>query len=246
MKIVALIPARAGSKRIPGKNTKHLCGEPLIAYAIAAAIESDAFTDVMVCTDDDAIVAGTLKNFPMVNLRVRDIVPDEQPDIEWVSDALDVVTAARGRYPEALSILRPTSPFRTADTIRRAVAQFKRSECHSLRAVELVKETPYKMWTWEGPGYPILPLMPDLNPQGVPYHSTPTQTHPKVYRQNASLELVWSWVVRDLHSLSGSKVVPFFTEGYEGLDINTPEDWLEAERIAAAHPELLPNVPTPV
>ena len=233
--MVALIPARAGSRRIPGKNTKVLAGHPLIAYTIAAAKESGVFSQIMVCTDDQDAIDIT-KGLGESWFR-RKAVSDDQRDVEWVRDAIDTWLAR----PESFAILRPTSPFRTAETIRRAHRQFTRSEVHSIRAVELVTEHPGKMWELRPSGC-IAPLLEYKHPDGTPWHSSPTQTLPTYFRQNASLEMAWSYVVTAYGTISGSKVAPFFTEGYEGLDLNTETDWDRAEAIAAAHPEALPRV----
>jgi N-acylneuraminate cytidylyltransferase len=87
------------------------------------------------------------------------------------------------------------------------------------------------MWAWDGAGYPMTPLLSYQRSDGTPWHSSPTQTLPTFYMQNASLEMCWAYVARDLHSITGKKVVPFLTEGYEGFDLNTDRDWHEAERL---------------
>ena len=141
------------------------------------------------------------------------------------------------------AILRPTSPFRTAATIRRAYDQFKRTpDVDSLRAVEPVKQHPGKMWAYEGPGYPITPLLGYTRSDGVPWHSAPTQTLPTFYVQNASLEMAWTRTVTQLGSIAGKKVLPFFTKGYEGFDLNTPEDWELAEQLIATGKVQLPSI----
>lgn len=255
MNLVALIPARKGSQRCPGKNTRPFCGVPLWRRAVQVARASGVFPPasggVMVVTDDEAILnAGDVSDCYIVP-RSSASATHDAPDILWVQEALKHVGQAPSTLgklspqmscpaPHALVILRPTSPFRTAETIRRAVRQFSRSECHSLRAVQPVTQTPYKMWRCAGPGYPMLPVLDERNPAGVPWHSTPTQTHPPVYIQNACLEIVWTYIARDHHSLSGTSVIPFFTEGDEGFDLNTEEDWARAEALAASHPELIP------
>ena len=238
---VALIPARGGSRRIPRKNIRLLGGQPLVHWTIRAALDAQMFSRVIVSSDDEQILAacGSFDVLPMLRPQTSD---DHEPDIVWVTDTLK-------RYhdcPSAFAILRPTSPFRQAETIWRAWAEFKRQEVHSLRAVQPVTEHPGKMWTWEGPGYPIKPLLDrfivrgssddDINPikHAVPWHSSPTQSLPTIYRQNASLEIAWSYVPLQLGSIAGTKVAPFFTNDIEGMDINTEDDWEEAERIATA------------
>ena len=230
MTIVALIPARAGSRRIPGKNTKLLGGHPLIAYTIAAAHESGIFATVCVCADEyEVCLYATQADCAAV---LREPVSDHQPDIEWVREAIGLLE----ERPDAFAILRPTSPFRTAETIRRCYQEFREmADCgDSLRAVEPVKQTPYKMWTWLGPGYPITPFSDRKHPDGTPYHSSPTQSLPTVYIQNSSLEMAWTANVEVHGTIHGRKVGPFFTDGHEGFSIDYPEDWEQAERLLAA------------
>jgi hypothetical protein len=93
----------------------------------------------------------------------------------------------------------------------------------------------------------MLPLLeqkqgPYSDYPGTPSHSMPTQGLPRVWIQNSSLEMSWTSNVTEGGTIAGDRVWPFFTEGYEGFAIDTPEDWAEAERIAAAHPELLPQI----
>lgn len=222
--MVALIPARAGSKRIPGKNTKLLAGHPLIAYTIAAAQDSGVFWTTVVCADD--IETCRLANEYGSLVWLREPASDDQPDHAWVSRYFQNDTAW-----EAFAILRPTSPFRTAATIRRAYNQFRKSEVHSIRAVELSKVHPGKCWFHNGPGYPMTPVCDAHRSDGTPWHSSPTQTLPQVYVQNASLEMAWTYVVKQFGTIAGRKIAPFFTEGLEGFDLNTMDDWHEAERL---------------
>lgn len=222
--IVALIPARAGSKRIPGKNSRLLGGKPLLTWTIEAAQQSGIFSYVFVPTDSEeyAAIARICGAIPIK----RTAVPDDEPDITWV------VPVVRPTTDDAFAILRPTSPFRTADTIRRAWAEFlSHQPCDSLRAVEPVRQHPGKMWVLrEGRLLPLLPW--DLTWE-APWHSSPTQCLPPVYVQNASLEIAWIKMAAKTGTIAGTNVVPFFTQGYEGFDINMPEDWERAERIVA-------------
>lgn len=239
-RIVALIPARAGSKRIPGKNTRDFFGHPLIAYTIQAAKDSGIFQDVVLCTDDATATGGTGSVF------LREPVPDDQPDIVWVKQFLSF--EAWPRY-DAFAILRPTSPFRTAKTIRRAFEAFSPSSWDSIRAIEPVKQHPGKMWTIDTSVYGgrLEPIY-DLALDGVPWHSCPTQILPQVYVQNVSLEMAWTRVVSEHGTISGTKIGPFLTEGYEGFDLNTEDDWREATRLVrdglVALPTLAPQTPT--
>lgn len=237
---VALIPARAGSKRVPNKNTALLAGHPLMAYSIGAALESGVFTAVIVSTEDErtAEIArqyGAQAPF----LRPAEMAGDLSADIEWVTHALTFLKDG-GRLPEFFSILRPTSPFRTAATIRRAFdAYVADGRADSLRAMEPCAQHPGKMWVVRGER--ALPLLP-LSPEPQPWHSRPYQDLPKVYVQNASLEIARCATVFSTGTISGHAVLPFFTQGAEGFDINSPRDWEEAVRMITEGRALLPEL----
>lgn len=240
MRVVALIPARAGSKRIPHKNTKLLHGHPLIAYTIAAAEESGVFSGVYVCSEDEWHTREVAGHYGASFIgRSHSSATDAAPDVVWVKEVL--CSLAPLDRPDAFAILRPTSPFRTAETIRRAWREFSVADgTHdSLRAVQPATENVYKMWTWQGAGYPIKPLLNGATADGVPLHSAPSQVAPKVYLQNSSLEIAFTSTVESHGTIAGRKIIPFFTSVLEGVSIDRPSDWDFAESCAAA---LLPRV----
>jgi CMP-N,N'-diacetyllegionaminic acid synthase len=228
---VALVPARAGSVRVPGKNVAPLAGHPLVAYSIAAARESRLFEAILVSTDSEEIAAVARRYGAEVVDRPTEMARASSPDIEWVRHALDSTAY------DVFSILRPTSPFRRGATIERAWREFG-EQCDSVRAVRPVREHPGKMWVRDG-AY-IRPLL--AQPVGeVPTHSRQTATLPEVLVQDSSLEIAWTRIVAD-GEIAGSRVVPFFPEGDEGLSIDYPDDLERAERLAAEKPELLPGI----
>jgi len=244
LKAVALVPARSGSVRVPHKNIRRLNGHPLIAYTIAAARASGVFDQVVVSTDsEDYAAVARHYGAEVPFLRDAAIAGSTSPDIEWVLHALDALQA-QGRTFDAFSILRPTSPFRKPETIRRAWAQFAAAEgADSLRAVEPVEQHPGKMWVVRGER--MTPLMP-LNPEdGPPWHSQQKAALPKVFVQNASLEIAWTDMARRTGSIAGSVLVPFLTEGDEGVDINGPQDWFWAEHLISTGEARLPAVTEP-
>ncbi|MBI3493198.1 MAG: acylneuraminate cytidylyltransferase family protein [Acidobacteria bacterium] len=238
--IVALIPARSGSKRVPDKNIRVLGGHPVLAYAIAAALDSGVFADVIVSTDDERYADVALHYGASVPfLRPTRFASDTSPDIEWIEHLLSRLCDG-GREFQCFSLLRPTSPFRQPDTIQRAWNAFTaESGVDSLRAVERCRQHPGKMWIVRGRR--MMPLLP-LGPADQPWHSSQTQTLPEVYVQNASLEIAWSRVVFDGRTIAGDVVMPFLTEGFEGFDVNTREDWMLAERFVELGEARLPTV----
>jgi CMP-N,N'-diacetyllegionaminic acid synthase len=241
---VGLIPARAGSKRVPNKNARVLGAHPLLAYSIGAALESGVFAQIVVSTDSPEIAELAVRYGAAVPfLRPPAMAGDKSPDIEWVQHALGEL-AAGGEHYALFSILRPTSPFRQAQTIQRAFAQFVADgAADSLRAVERCAQHPAKMWVLEGAR--MRPLMPNPDSTGTPWHSTPYQALPPIYVQNASLEIARCEAPLQHGTIAGNAIMPFLTEGLEGFDINSPEDWLLAEHHVRSAPDLLPSVRMP-
>jgi CMP-N,N'-diacetyllegionaminic acid synthase len=238
---VALVPARSGSERVPGKNILPLAGHPLIAYSIAGAQAAGIFGAVVVSTDSEEIAEIARRYGAEVpGLRPAEMSTATSFDIEWVQHVM------RDRDEEIFAILRPTSPFRTGDTIRRAYDRLVElgDRVDSIRAVEPARQHPGKMWKLEGDL--IEPLLPQ--PEGeTPLHSRQYQALPRVYAQNSSLELAWSRVLADpVPTISGRRVAPFFTEGAEGFSIDYPGDLEVVERLVASGKAELPPVPQPV
>jgi CMP-N,N'-diacetyllegionaminic acid synthase len=238
--LAALIPARAGSKRLPDKNIRPLAGHPVLAYTIAAARQSGVFAAIVVSTDAEAYAAIARHYGAEVPfLRPAEMAGDLSPDIEWVEHSLQRLRAD-GRHFDCFSILRPTSPFRLAETIHRAWHEFlAETGVDSLRAVEKCKQHPGKMWVVRGKR--MQPLLP-LTPAEQPWHSSQYQSLPEVYVQNASLEIAWTRVVYETRTIAGQVVMPFLTQGYEGFDVNLPADWQRAENLLAAGEARLPPV----
>jgi CMP-N-acetylneuraminic acid synthetase len=239
--IVALIPARAGSKRVPDKNIRILAGHPVMAYTIAAALQSEVFSDVIVSTDSEEY-AQIARHYgaEVPFLRPPELAGDVSPDIEWLEHTLKKLEEDGRRY-DCFSILRPTSPFRLPETIQRAWQAFLAEEgVDSLRAVEKCQQHPGKMWVLRGQR--MIPLLP-LSPPEQPWHSSQYQSLPEVYVQNASLEIAWTRVVIQERTIAGTVLMPFLTEGYEGFDVNNPFDWFLAEHLVTNGDVTLPAVP---
>lgn len=240
---VALVPCRYGSKRVPGKNIRPLAGHPLLAYTLAAARQSGVFPEVIVSTDSELVADVALHYGAQVPfLRPVEMAGDLSPDIEWIEHALTEL-GKLGRHYDCFSILRPTSPFRQAATIRRAWRAFLEDpSVDSLRAVEKCSQHPGKMWVVRGKR--LLPLLP-FGPADQPWHSTPYQALPEVWVQNASLEIAWTRVVFERRNIAGETVLPFFTDEIEGFDINNQYDWQLAEQMVREGKAKLPIVTQP-
>ncbi len=238
--IVALIPARSGSKRVTDKNIRRLAGQPLMAYSICAAVDSGVFADVVVSTDSEEYAAIARHYGAQVPfMRPETYAGDTSPDIEWVEHALTAL-ADTGKSYDCFSILRPTSPFRLPETIRRAWGAFKaESGVDSLRAVEKCSQHPGKMWVVRSGR--MLPLLP-FGPAEQPWHSSQYPALPEIFVQNASLEIAWTRVATDQHNIAGNTIMPFFTEAYEGFDVNSTYDWSLAEALVQENKARLPVI----
>lgn len=242
---VALIPARAGSERIPGKNTRRLAGHPLLAYTIQAALDSGIFDRGVWVSSDSLETLDIAEHYGAHAIqRPASIATGDSPDIRWVRHALDYIGGDKRRG--AFAILRPTSPFRHANTIRRAWQQFTGLDQtgDTLRAVEPAAQHPAKMWQVNRETGVMTPVLKGET-HGVPWHSLPTQLLTPIYVQNASLEFCWSHTVYDVDRITGRKIIPFYTTGLEGVDLNTEADWDRAVALAGSGLPVIPTDPYP-
>lgn len=238
--LIALIPAKATSVRVVGKNGRILREHPLMAYTIRAAIDSGVFERVIVSTNSEQYRQIAHVYGAEVCWRPDEYATDLSPDFDWVGYTMGIYS----RY-DAFAILRVTSPFRQAETIQRAWAEFQTKQpCDSLRAVELCRQHPAKMWRLYE--YENRMEMQEYDrARGMerqPKHSVPYQALPPVYVQNASLEIAWTRVIKETGTISGNRIVPFLTEGYEGFDINREEDWILLEALLDRGLAKLPEV----
>lgn len=234
---VAFVPARSGSERVPGKNVRLLAGHPLLAYAIETSRQSGVFERVVVSTDSEEIARVARQYGADVPfLRPAEYATSTSPDIEWLSDLLDRLDAGY----DVFAIIRATNPFRGPEVVRRGFDQLLATpEADSVRAVELVKQHPGKTWVLDDGGRTMHPLL-DQSHLDVAWHAGQYQALPQVYVQNSALEIAWTRVVAETGTREGRVLAPFFTEGYEGFNVDDEEDWERAERLIAEGRVTLP------
>ena len=235
--VIALIPARSGSERVPQKNIRRLARHPLLAYAVATAREAGIF-DRVVCSTDSTEIAEIARRYgaEVPFLRPAEYATATSPDIEWIADTLERLD---DRY-DLFAIVRATNPFRGPDAFRRGLEQLLATpEADSIRAVERVKQHPGKMWVLEGKT--MRPLL-DQSHLDVAWHAGQYQALPEVYVQNSALEIAWTRVVSQTGTREGRVVAPFFTSGYEGFNVDDEEDWERAKALVASGAATLPRV----
>jgi CMP-N,N'-diacetyllegionaminic acid synthase len=236
---VAFVPARSGSERVPGKNVRPLAGHPLLAYAIETALQSGVFERVVVSTDSEEIAEiARWYGADVPFLRPAEYATSTSPDIEWLSFTLQGLEESFDLF----AIVRATNPFRGPEVVRRGLEQLLATpEADSLRAVELVKQHPGKMWLLAEDGRTMSPLL-DQSHLEVAWHAGQYQALPPVYSQSSALEIAWTRVVAETGTREGRVVAPFFTEGHEGFNVDDEEDWEHAERLLASGVASLPTV----
>ena len=236
---VAFVPARSGSERVPHKNVRPLAGHPLLAYAIETARQSEVFERVVVSTDSEE-VADVARRYgaDVPVLRPVELATATSPDIEWLTYTLAELPE---RY-ELFALVRATNPFRGPDVVRRGLEQLLATpEADSIRAVELVKQHPGKMWLLADDGRTMRPLL-DQSHLDLTWHAGQYQALPSVYVQNSALEIAWSRVVADTGTREGNVLTPFLTQGLEGFNVDDEEDWARAERLVASGDAALPRI----
>jgi CMP-N,N'-diacetyllegionaminic acid synthase len=226
VKVLAVIPARGGSKGIPGKNITDLCGHPLIYYTIREAHKSKLIDATIVSTDDEEIAEvarGLGADVPF--LRPKELATDGARDIGFMQHALEWVEKERGWKPEVMLFIPPTSPSRTAEDIDQAIQFLYDTNADSVRTmVHPPHFNPFKMWVEEGEEGRVEPIFSEAR------GNIPRQQIKKFYMPTAI-----AYVTRSKYIKEGQiwgpdvRMVPFPLERF--TDIDYPQDLEEAERV---------------
>jgi CMP-N-acetylneuraminic acid synthetase len=224
MRILALITARGGSKRLPGKNTRMLGGKPLVVWSIDAAKDVSMICDLLISTDDPVIGEVCKNEGAFVPwMRPSNLATDTASSVEVAIHALDWYESARG-VVDGLLLLQPTSPFRTRATIKRGIELFKNNQYKTVIGVSPTDAHP--LWSLKiEKGY----LAPFMENHGLGVRS---QDLPPAYIVNGSFYLISPKTLRTFHSLLGGENIPLIIDSpKEALDIDTQWDFDIAEAI---------------
>ncbi len=217
MNVVAIIPARGGSKGVLGKNIVPLMGHPLIAFTIAAAMQSKSITRTIVSTDSEEIAQIARKYGAEVPfLRPAEFATDTSTDREFLVHATHWFTAHEGVAPEYFVHLRPTTPLRDPALIDQAVYQIQKNpQATSLRSAHLASKTPYKWFEMDATGYfgGIRPQ--DTRPE---YYNLPRQSFPPVYDPNGYVDVVRTSQLLASESVHGARILGFITPFCHEID----------------------------
>jgi len=232
--VLAIIPARGGSKGIPRKNIKKLAGYPLIAYSIAIARQSSSVTRVVVSTDDEEI-AGISRRFGAETpfLRPPELAQDDTLDLPVFQHALNWLKENEKYMPQAVVHLRPTTPTRERNSVDRAVKMlFDHPNADSVRSITSTDQNPYKMWKIQPDGL-MEPLIP-VEGMSESYNA-PRQSLPSVYWHNGQIDVIRSETLLMKNSMSGNSILPILLDPMYSIDIDSLETWQYADWVIRSH-----------
>jgi len=223
MKVLAIIPARGGSKGVPNKNIKLLGGKPLIAYTIEDAKNAKGITQLILSSDNDKIIKiandyGLEAPFK----RPVNLATDESPTILTVIHALNYFKE-KGIEFEAVCLLQVTNPFRTSEFIDKAIEKFKNSKADSLISVLEVPHEFNPHWVFEKNAKGNLEIS-----TGESELISRRQDLPVSYYRDGSIYITKTEVILNQQSLYGKSIAYIEADKTTHVNIDTMEDWEKA------------------
>jgi len=224
MRVLGLIPARGGSKRVPGKNVRLLGGKPLIGWTIEAALKSGVCSELLVSTDDENIAkTANAWGASVPWLRPAELADDDTPSIDVLLHALDWIEQEKGEM-DGVMLLQPTSPFRSAGNIADSVKVFSENNCHPVISFSPSNVVPEWVFRYSEEGF-----SPVLGWESIHKRS---QDFAEGYELNGAIYIATPETLRRERTFFTPDLVPFFMmKGREAVDIDTEDDFLEAVRL---------------
>ncbi len=223
MEILAIIPARGGSKGLPRKNVRLLRGRPLIYYTIREAKLSKLITRIIVSTEDREIAEISRSYDVEVQLRPPELSRDETPIIDVILYVIDTLGKIEGYKPDIIVLLQPTSPLRRAVDIDNALKIFMNEECDSVVSVYEAPRSLY--WSFKIDGKYLKPIF------GYEYLAKRRQELPKLYIPNGAIYVSTPEKLRKYRSFYSPKTFPYIMPYERSIDIDSEIDLLLAETI---------------
>ena len=229
--VLAIIPARGGSKGIPRKNIRNFAGYPLIAWSIAAAQQAESVTRLIVSTDDEEI-AAVARQFGAETpfLRPSEFAQDHSTDLPVFEHTLKWLAGHESYDPDVVVQLRPTSPIRPHGLVDAAVKiLLTHSDADSVRGVVPAGQNPHKMWRITGENGPMKNL---LAVPGIaePYNA-PRQLLPPIYWQTGHIDAIRTAAILKGGSMSGGVIYPLIIDPRYTVDIDNLQDWGRYEQL---------------
>jgi CMP-N,N'-diacetyllegionaminic acid synthase len=222
--VLGLIPARGGSKGIPGKNIKLLAGKPLLTYTAEAALAAKGLAKIVLSTDDPKIAeVGRRARLEVPFLRPADLARDETPTLPVVKHALQWFEE-RGEHFDAVCLLQPTSPFRSPATITACIELLQKSGADTVMTILPVPDdyNPHWVYLWDEAGFLRLSTGES---EPIPRR----QALPPAFHREGSVYVVRSQVVLEQNSLYGKRTVGFLVDTTASVNLDSSADWERAE-----------------
>jgi CMP-N,N'-diacetyllegionaminic acid synthase len=226
MRILAIIPARGGSKGVPGKNIKLLNGKPLLQYTAEIALQSKNLAAVILSSEDDQIIQVAKKiGIPVPFVRPEVLSQDNTPTIDVILHALKCYEK-QSVFFDAVCLLQVTSPFRTLEFLDKAIEKFRTSGCDSLISVQKVPHEFNPHWTFEVNESGNLKIA-----TGEDQIISRRQELPEAYHRDGSIYITKTDVLLQQHSLYGKSTSFIESQREWYVNIDTLSDWEKAEQM---------------
>lgn len=220
--ILAIIPARGGSKGVPRKNIKILNGKPLIAYTIEEAKKSKYIDRIIISTDDEEIANVSKKfNAEIPFLRPKEFAEDNSPTVDSIIHTLNWLKENENYQPDYICVLQCTSPLRTSDDIDGTIEKLESTDMDGAVSICEAEVNPYWTNVFDGDklNYFIEEGKKILRRQDLP----------EVYRMNGAVIVVKTEIVINYNTLEPNKITGYVMDSKKSIDIDNMEDFLMAE-----------------
>jgi CMP-N,N'-diacetyllegionaminic acid synthase len=229
MRVLGLIPARGGSKGVPRKNIRLLCGKPLLEYTAQAALAARRLSRVILSTDDEEIAGiGRQCGLDVPFLRPADLARDDTPTLPVVRHALGWIQNSGESY-DAVCLLQPTSPLRSPEDIDGCIDLLERTDADAVVTVLTVPAEHNPHWVYFQRKDGLLQLSTgESNP------ISRRQDLPPAFHREGSVYVVRWEVVMEGDSLYGKRLAGYPVDPGRSVNIDSPEDWANAERLITA------------
>ena len=227
--VLAIVPARRGSKSVPRKNIRSFGGHPLLAYSIAAGLQAYRVNRVIVSTDDQGFAELAREYGAEVPfLRPAALAADDTPDLPVFRHVLQTLEETEDYRPDFVVQLRPTSPLRPPDCVDRAIKLLlDNHQADSVRGVVASGQNPYKMWEMDAAGK----LQPLIKSELSEPYNMPRQDLPTTYWQTGHVDVTRLETIVEKSSMSGDVILGLTLDPAYTVDIDSEQDWLAAENV---------------
>jgi CMP-N-acetylneuraminic acid synthetase len=232
LRVLAVVPARGGSKGIPRKNLQMLAGKPLVAHAVESGLAATLVTRVLCSTDDPAIAdAARAAGAEVPFLRPPELAQDTSEDQPVFEHALRWLEAHDGWQPDLVVNLRPTAPLRRVEHVDAAIRLLLETGVDSVKSVSLARQHPHKMWRMRADQHLEPYLSSAFRLERGP--DVPRAELEDVYWQNGVVDVTRRSVILDERRMIGRRVAGLVTDPADSIDLDTPLDLLVAEALIA-------------